>query len=370
MKDVTLIVKATRLCNLRCTYCHEWRAGPGNTMSFEVLATMTAKVLADPEHEVVTFVWHGGEPTMLSMDFYRRALAVQARFEQPGQTISNKLQTNGTKITREWARFFARYGFGVGVSLDGAPEVHDRQRLFANGKPSFNEVIEGYEILRDHGVAGGFLMVVDEPTLALGHLHLADVLERLGIDRIGLLAAMPTNQPDAPPGTPTSPYVTPSRMAGFTADLDEELRRRGTDIQIRDVQAIRSRLADQDPKLCLMQGDCLGRFYLVEPNGDLAHCDLFDPDPAYDLGNVLTHSFAEIRAGERMQELQRRRRAELDAMRACPEFGVCNGWCPHEQYTARRHDPDWDSGCCGLRPLVERLRDGSSTRRRIPVTTA
>ena len=372
MREVGLIVKATRLCNLRCTYCHEWRAGPGNTMSFEVLANMTAKVLSDPEHDSVNFIWHGGEPTMLSMDFYRRALAIQARFERPGQRVHNTLQTNGTRINDDWARFFSRYGFRVGVSLDGAPEVHDSQRLFANGKPTFDEVIAGHRILVEHGIADGILMVVDEPTLALGATHLAQVIDGLGVTHIGLLAARPENQPDAEPGTPATPtYVTPGRMAHFTGDLDDELRRMGSQVAIRDVEAVRTLLADDNPRLCLFQGDCFGRFYLIEPNGDVAHCDLFDPDPDYDFGNVLTHTFADIRASEKMQRLQREREASLEAMRSCPEFGVCNGWCPHEEYTARRHDPEYDPGCCGLRSLIERLRDstdGPPPKRRIPVT--
>src|SRR5581483_2761405 len=102
MGHVGLIVKATRLCNLRCSYCHDWRSGPDQTMSFPVLARMTAAALRDPEHQLIDFVWHGGETTLLPAGFYEKAMAVQARFRRPGQGIVNIIQTNGTLLTPKW----------------------------------------------------------------------------------------------------------------------------------------------------------------------------------------------------------------------------------------------------------------------------
>src|SRR5271154_1121486 len=105
MRSVSLIVKATRLCNLRCTYCHDWAVGPDQTMAFDVLAHMTAAALQDPEHGTVDFIWHGGETTLLPISFYQRAMALQARFRRRGQTVHNIIQTNCTRLTPEWARF-------------------------------------------------------------------------------------------------------------------------------------------------------------------------------------------------------------------------------------------------------------------------
>src|SRR5882762_2517916 len=101
-----LIVKGTRLCNLRCSYCHDWSAGRDQTMPFTVMAQLMANALRDERHDKVTFIWHGGETTLLPITFYEKAVYMQSQFQRHGQLISNGIQTNGTRLTREWARFF------------------------------------------------------------------------------------------------------------------------------------------------------------------------------------------------------------------------------------------------------------------------
>src|SRR5262249_35475040 len=141
---------------------------PDQTMSFAVMARMVAAALRDPEHDSVEFIWHGGETTVLPIAFYEKAMLVQSRFRRPGQLVSNTLQTNGTRLTPEGARLLKANEFGVGVSLDGPPEVHDRSRRYASGRPSFDRVAAGIRLLRDHGVEFGVIMVIDEEALALG----------------------------------------------------------------------------------------------------------------------------------------------------------------------------------------------------------
>ncbi|MGH9124777.1 MAG: radical SAM protein [Acidimicrobiales bacterium] len=356
--QASFVVKATRLCNLRCTYCHDWRDGPGQTMPFQVLARLTATALAEPEHRRVEFIWHGGEPTVLPMSFYRKALFLQEQFRRPGQDIRNTVQTNGTRITDEWAAFLRDYQFRVGVSLDGPPEVHDRERRYVSGRPSWDDVAQGMARLRAHGVAFQVLMVVDERVLQLGADGVFDFLVANGITHCGFNAATPTNQPSAGPHTPTDHYVTPARMNAFLAGLYDRWEEHGDPgLHVREFDGLRRRLAGQAPGYCKLAGACLGRYYIVEPDGAIAHCDLFLGDPAYHLGNVMTESWAELRAGIPMACLTGQREAELDAMRACPEFALCQGWCPHEQYLARRHDPAYRDTCCGLRGLIDHVRN-------------
>src|SRR5262245_50285571 len=122
---VALFVKATRLCNLRCSYCNDWRVGHNQIMTFPVMAAMTGKVLQDPLHDSVEFIWHGGEPTLLNRIFYEKAIHAQARLRRPGQVIFNSLQTNATRLDEEWARFFRSNRFSVSISLDGPAFLHD-----------------------------------------------------------------------------------------------------------------------------------------------------------------------------------------------------------------------------------------------------
>jgi serine-type anaerobic sulfatase-maturating enzyme len=357
MRRLSLIVKATRLCNLRCTYCHDWRTGAGHTMPFDVLARMIAAALRDPEHDVVDFIWHGGETTALPISFYERALIVQSRFRREGQIVRNLIQTNGTLVDAEWARFLRANEFVVGVSLDGPQAVHDRQRVFASGEGSFARVLHGINLLREHGVRFGVLLVADEDVLALGPDAVFDFFQELDVRDWSVLTVKPENDPGASAGSAVPHYADPATMARFLSRLYDRWAEEGDRmIRIRELNAIRRGLAGRRPGMCTVAGGCFGHYYLVEPNGDVAHCDLFLGDPTYTLGNVLRDSFAEIRAGERLAAVTTANRQAVDRMRACPEFAVCKGWCPHERYLSRRHNHAHSDDCCGLRPLISHIR--------------
>ena len=138
-------------------------------------------------------------------------------------------------------------------------------------------------------------------------------------------------------------------------------------IRIRALDAILGRIDDAQSSVCTLAGGCFGRYYLVETDGEVAHCDLFLGDPAYTLGNVVSDTFAGFRDGDAMRLLRAANARALRSLRACPEFGVCNGWCPHERYTAYRHDPAYDDSCCGLRDLIRHVRAWTEQRRAEPV---
>jgi uncharacterized protein len=341
---------------LRCAYCHDWESGADQTMSFEVLAHSIAAAMQDDSHNVLTFAWHGGETTLLPMDFYRRALALQSRFRRPGQYVQNYLQTNATRLTSEWAEFFKRNDFRVSISLDGPSEVQDNYRPDAAGRPTFDRVLAGMRLLEEHHVSYGVLMVIDATTIARGADALFDFIVELGLKRIGLLAVTPNNQPDATWLTPTAPYASPSTMGAFLSDLyDRWLEHGDHSISIRELSDIEEALTNGH-RGCKLYGDCIGDLFVVDPNGDIAHCNLFRGDSNYTLGNLLRDDFATIRAGTKFRGLRDQRESELAAMATCPDFDVCRGWCPHERYLASRHDPSFSEGCCGLRPLIDHVR--------------
>lgn len=358
---MTLIVKGTRLCNLRCSYCNDWRAGPNQSMKVPVLAHLTARALrANPV--VVDFVWHGGETTMMPRHFYEQALSLQSRFRVGGQVVRNELQTNATRITPEWAQFFADNDFSIGISLDGPAEIHDRHRRYVSGKGSSGDVMRGIRTLREHGVEPSVLMVIDEEAYELGARSIFDFFLAAGIPRFGLLAAKPQNQPDAAPASSAAHYVDPGRFTSFLSQMYDIWESHGDPtIQIRELEVLRNRLARTRHRPCTLTGECLGNYFLVEPSGEVAHCDLFLGDPAYTLGNVLTSDFAEMRSGENMAALQAANRQALDRMRSCEHFDTCNGWCPHERYVSARHNSSHRVDCCGLEPLITHLKNRSVT---------
>ncbi len=149
-------------------------------------------------------------------------------------------------------------------------------------------------------------------------------------------------------------------MGAFLTDLYDRWMEHGDQsINIRELSDIEQALSNGH-RGCTLYGDCIGDLFVVDPNGEIAHCNLFRGDSNYTLGNLLHDDFATIRAGAKLGGLRRQHESDLAAMAACPDFEVCRGWCPHERYLSSRHDPSFSEGCCGLRPLIDHIRSRQS----------
>jgi len=325
-------------------------------MSFPVMARMIANALA--EHERVHFIWHGGEPTLLPISFYRKALLVQARLRRPRQRIGNCFQTNGTKLTPAWARFFRANGIHVGISIDGPEDLHNSHRSYRSGKGSYEHVIQGLGLLKEHEVQFSGLVVVDEDTLEFGAQRLLDFLVGEGIRSFGLLAAKPRNEPAAEAGTTAAHYIEPARMSAFLIDLyDAWLSRGDQNVKIRELEALKTQIKGGSAGFCTLSGQCWGHYYMIEPDGSVVACDVFSGDPRYALGNIMSTSFTEIANSPRLLQLKKEHHGAMKVMRGCPEFPVCKGWCPHERYVSIRYNKEHRDDCCGLRDLIAHIRN-------------
>jgi uncharacterized protein len=354
---LSLIVKGTRLCNLRCSYCHDWREGANQIMASHVVDQIIKSALDDEHYNLVEFIWHGGEPTVLPISFYEKAMTAQSNFRRPGQIVLNRIQTNGTQLTEAWIRFLRDKQFMVSISLDGPPQIHDTYRRYASGRPSFQDVAKGISLLRLNGIPFYVLMVIDEGALELGPEYIFDFFLKMGIKEYGLLAATPIIQPNASAGTPTKHYVSPKRMTDFLIRLyDYWKEHRDHTIKIRELEGLLQRLRGKS-NFCTLEGTCFGHYYVIEPTGEVAHCELFQGDLRYNLGNILETNFSQLYNGSKMSGLIEQNRMQLKDMESCPEFNICNGWCPHERYLSLRHDPDYNINCCGLRGLITHIRN-------------
>jgi len=155
------------VCNLNCTYCYYlekenlYRHTSGFKMKDEVLEEFIKQFIDSHEVPLVTFTWQGGEPTLLGLDFFEKAVALQAKY-RGNKRIDNALQTNGTRLDESWCRFLSRNHFLVGISIDGPAVYHDRYRKFKTGKPSFEEVMRGIRLLRRFRVEFNTLTVIND----------------------------------------------------------------------------------------------------------------------------------------------------------------------------------------------------------------
>lgn len=352
--QIGLTVKATRLCNLRCTYCHDWRSGAGHTMSFEVLARLIHAACTDPHHQAVTFGWHGGEPMVLPVRFYETALELQARYRRPGQVVRNALQTNATLVTDEWAQFLVRERFSVGVSVDGPREVHDASRVTKNGSGSFDAVLDGLDRLRFHGLSPGILLTVDRSTIEVGAQATFELLLSIGATSVGFNPVQPSNS--TPAGEAADQYLTMGELNRFLMDMHSAWIEHGDPgIRIRELDGLSERIGGSAHVTCILEGDCVGTFFAVEPDGAIAHCDRFYGEEAYQFGSIVDRDFASIRRNVKLLE-RRDADAEAAGLRSdCPHFEVCSGGCPQQTFLSAKHDPEHDDGCCGRGELIEHL---------------
>jgi uncharacterized protein len=154
-------------CNLNCSYCYylvRKNLYPRNVtkiMSDEVLQTYIKQHIEATTDDLINFSWHGGEPLLAGITFFRKAVAFQKKYKPFGKIISNGLQTNGTLLTDEWCRFFADEGFTVGISIDGPVELHDTHRRTRGNSDTFSDVIRGHDLLKSYGVQPEILCVVN-----------------------------------------------------------------------------------------------------------------------------------------------------------------------------------------------------------------
>lgn len=353
--QVELTVKGTRLCNLRCTYCHDWRSGSGHTMSVETVEALTREALTNAKHRVISFNWHGGEPLVLPKKFYQRAVDLQAKYRRPNQRITNSVQTNGVLLNDEWVQFFKGNNFSVGVSLDGPAEIHNHVRVDQFGQGTFQAAHDGLETLRRNEVSFGVLVSLGRSITRLGAKAVLDFLLATGAQGCGLNPIRPGHLEPAGPGG--HDYIYQAELNDFLIALYEERKRRGVRFGIRELDSVISQLKAHGSRSCMLAGNCFGTFYVVEPNGNVGHCARFINDDDYYFGNINTESFDDIRSSEKLEARRQENLANLAAKAGCSTYEVCNGGCPHERLVEERHNPLYNNGCCGRQSLIEYLQD-------------
>ena len=348
-------------CNLACRYCYYLGRGPAGEpgdgparMPEDLLESYIAQHLAASPDEIVRFSWHGGEPTVLGVDYFRRIVAIERRLCPPGRTIANGLQTNGTLLDGEWGRFLAEEGFSVGLSLDGPRQLHDRYRLTRGGNSAFDGTMRGYEILRAHGVPTDILCVV-------GAHNVREPAEVYGFFR-EIRAAYVTFLPlvERRPGAPrgVSPASVPSEAWGdflcavFDAWFAGDIGR----IKIQIVEEAARTAFDQEHSLCIFRPEC-GDIPVLERNGDFYSCDHF-VDTAHRVGTIRETQLADLLEDPAQRAFGRAKNRTLPRVcRSCDVLEMCNGECPKNRFVpAPDGGPDLNYLCAGYKKFFNHAR--------------
>lgn len=350
------------LCNLGCRYCfylekEKLYAGtPAWKMDERVLDVFIRDYIAAQDAPTVGFVWQGGEPTLIGLDFFRRAVELQRRYAG-GKRIENALQTNGVLLDDEWGAFLAREGFLVGLSIDGPRALHDRHRVDRGGQPTFDRVIKGLEVLRNHGVAFNTLTAVHRQNAKApldvyrflkdagsAYQQFIPIVERL--DGPGHLALPGVSGA----GRVSSWAVEAADWGNFLCAIFDEWVRHDVGrvfVQLFDI-ALESWYTGES-SLCIFRPTC-GRALAVEHNGDLYPCDHY-VFPEYRLGNLTETPVEGLVESPAQTAFGDAKRDTLPAYcRNCEVLFACHGECPKNRFI---DSPDGEPGlnylCAGFR---------------------
>lgn len=363
------------VCNLNCTYCYYlekeklYPRDPARwVMSDKVLEQFISQYIYSSIEPAVLFTWHGGEPILRGMEFFRKVIALQQK-HAGGRVIDNVIQTNGTTLTDEWCRFFRDHRFLVGISVDGPEHCHDRYRLNKEGAPSFSRMMNGLELLIKHGVEFNTLTVVnDHNALYPGEVY--RFLKSAGSRYMQFIPIVEWLDPKAKPDELSIlPENTqkPAEVTDWTVDpidygnflitiFDEWVRKDVGDYFVVTFDCVLANHVGVPPPLCVAARTC-GHAGVVEYNGDVYSCDHY-VFPEYKLGNIGENILATLMNQPFQQEFGQNKWDKLPGYcRKCEYLKLCYGECPKNRII---QSPDGEPGlnylCAGFKKFYRHTK--------------
>lgn len=343
------------VCNLDCTYCfylekeHLYPKNNRFLMSDEVLRTYIEQNIEREANPEVVFTWQGGEPMLRGLDFYQRAFAYQQALAG-GKTIRNALQTNGTLLDEAWCEFLAKAGFTVGISLDGPKEIHDADRVDKQGRPTFDAVMRGIELLKKYQIEFNVLVTVTNNVAQhpkqvyqflkhqnITHVQFNPVVERMPNHQeqtIGLTFAQPGKVSLSKQAVQVTPHsVAPAAYGEFlNAIFDEWVRNDVGKVFVMNFEWALASFMRLPSTVCLFAENC-GKALILEHNGDVYSCDHF-VYPEYLLGNLQDNSVTEMANSAQQVAFGNAKSKDLpNFCKQCEYLFACHGECPKNRFS-------------------------------------
>jgi uncharacterized protein len=363
-----LLAKPTgAICNLDCAYCffldkEAFYPGSQFRMSDDLLETYLQQLIESHQTDQVTIAWQGGEPTLMGLDFYRKAVILAEKYRRPGMRLEHTLQTNGTLLDDAWCAFFKENNFLIGISIDGPRHLHDTHRVDKGGGPTFDRVMRGLRLLQKHGVELNILTAVnrvnaDHPLEVYRFLR-----DEAGADWIQFIPVVERINTDGrtlyQEGDTVSDRSVLSDQYGRFLSLifDEWVLHDVGKVFVQTFEAtLRNWLGMPSSGMCVFNETC-GLGVALEHNGDLYACDHF-VEPDYLLGNIQQEHMIELVASPQQLKFG------LDKQNQLPKYCLncdvrfaCHGECPKNRFIAT---PDGEPGlnylCVGLKQFFHHI---------------
>jgi len=360
-------------CNLHCSYCyylskselysqHQYKTMPDDVLEEYLRQHIEASLGPD-----VIFSWHGGEPLLAGIDFYRKALEFQKKYKPFSYNVYNGIQTNGVLLNREWCRFLAENNFYVGISIDGYEELHDRFRIYNDGRPSFAKVIAGYRLLQEYNIRNEILCVVNSVNVQKP-LEVYRFFKRFGAEFITFLPLVIRDV--TVPGKVSDISVPAEDFGRFLCTIfDEWIAGDIGRIKIQIFEEAVRPAFGQEHTLCIFKKTC-GGVPVVEHNGDFYSCDHY-VDEEHLIGNIKSDTLSEMLRSERQRSFGQAKFNTLPQYCInCEVRDMCNGECPKNRFiTAPSGEAGLNYLCSGYKMFFRHIKPfadavGAEWRRR------
>jgi uncharacterized protein len=347
-------------CNLACGYCFylpkiDLYPGSRFRMPDDVLEAYIKQTIEAHLVPEVTFAWQGGEPTISGLAFFNKALELQRKYCKPGMVIHNTIQTNGILLDHKWCDFFRKNNFLIGISIDGPRELHDAFRTDKSGKGTFDRVMHGLTLLKEHGVEYNILCTVNSTN---GDQPLE--VYRFFRDEIGarFIQFIPVVARDEKNGEVTSWSVRPAQYGRFLADVfDEWVRHDVANVYVQHFDTALANWYGEPHGICVFSPTC-GQAMVIEHNGDIYSCDHF-VDRDHLLGNIMTSPVWELVNSPRQRKFGRDKQDDLPGFcRKCHFLFACHGECPKNRFTMTPdNEPGLNYLCEGYKLFFEHISE-------------
>lgn len=375
-------------CNLNCTYCFYlekeaiFNEQNLHRMSDEVLEEYVKQYCESQNTPEILFAWQGGEPTLMGVEFFEKAVAFQKKYSA-GRPVQNAFQTNGTLIDNKWCKFLAKEKFLIGLSLDGPRHVHDKFRVDRGGKPTFDRVMKALKLMKAHRVEFNTLTCVTRQnakhavdiynflkSTGSTFLQFIPIIERKPDDeaaRMGLKLALPPDLVADDNDDRVMPWtIQPEQYGQFLIDIFEEWVRRDVGtvfVQIFDVML--NAWMGMPPPLCVFSEKC-GDAMIIEHDGGLYSCDHF-VYPEYYLGNMMEAPMTELVRQEKQLKFGSDKLDKLPKQCLnCDVRFACNGECPKHRFMQTADgEPGLNWLCAGYKMFMHHIDPYMQTMARL-----
>jgi uncharacterized protein len=352
-------------CNLDCSYCFfldKMRLYPESDfrMTDEVHEAYIRQLFEAHREPRITVAWQGGEPSLMGIDFFRRSVELQKKYQKPGTVVENTFQTNGILLDEEWCRFFRENKFLVGLSMDGTKELHDTFRKDKGGHGTFDRVMKAVRLLQDQRVEFNILCTVNSRNASHPlpvYRFFRDTVKSRYIQFIPVVERIDDNIQTGAQVTERS--VRPEQWGKFLIGIFDEWV--GRDVGRTFVLNFDGALAGWlglAGTVCIFGRNC-GQGMALEHNGDLYSCDHF-VEPGYLLGNIMQTPMSVLADSPKQLKFGRDKWDCLPGYcRRCDFLFACHGECPRNRFI---ETPEGEEGlnylCQGYRSFFEHADPG------------